>query len=259
MIVSRVTAYLRYLRQARGSSRLSPFVRDLYHSALRPRHSLAEAAPIDAFRRELGRSAIKLAIHDHGAGHHQRGGGHQTVSLGKIARQAACTRRKGERLLRITRFFQPQRMLELGTHLGFSALYQWLGAPNARLITLEGAGSLAYLAREHLNHFGCPAEIIHGPFAETLPALSVADYRPDYVYLDGDHREAPTLSYFEQIVPHMPVGSLVVLDDIYWSEEMARAWRHLSQHPAVSLSIDMYWLGICLIRHPDAKGHHVLW
>jgi len=240
------------------SSAAPPFLRRLYGEAIRNRHALAEADAIEHFRRKLTHDRSQIALTDYGAGSDNRGGGWKQVPIGRIARKAACRRSQGERLLRLTRFLQPERMLELGTHLGFSALYQLTGAPQAQLITLEGSGSLAYLAKQHLGRFGFEADIRLGTFDESLAALDLATFRPDYVYLDGDHRLEPTLGYFQLLAPHVSDGAAMVLDDIYWSVEMTRAWQAIIAHPAVTLSLDLYHLGLCFLRRPEPKSHWII-
>lgn len=252
-------AYGRYLTRLESPRRAAPSAQALYWAALAPQAPLPETVPIEQLRRRLARSTTRLTLTDHGAGPADRGGGSRTVRLGDLARRAACPRRQGERLLRLTRWLQPQRMLELGTHLGFSALYQSQGAPQARLLTLEGDPALAELARAHLQQFGRSAEVLVGPFDQTLAPLDLATYRPEFVYLDGDHRYAPTLRYFAQIAPHVPPGGLIVLDDLYWSPGMTRAWQAICARPEVSLSLDLYHLGLCVLHGTMEKRHHVWW
>jgi predicted O-methyltransferase YrrM len=252
-------AFWGHFWRARPLSSEAPlFLRRLYAEVLRDRRAIAEADAIERLRRELSDQRTQIAVVDHGAGSDNRGGGWKQVSLGRIARRAACSRTKGEHLLRLTRFFQPKRMLELGTHLGFSALYQLTGAPQARLVTLEGAGSLAYLAKQHLEQFGFEADIRLGTFDASLAALDLAAYQPDYVYLDGDHRYEPTMRYFHLIAPHASDGAAMVLDDIYWSADMTRAWQAIIAHPEVTFSLDLYHLGLCFLRRHEPKRHWIV-
>jgi predicted O-methyltransferase YrrM len=220
---------------------------------------MAEGQPIERLRRRLTYRRTALPLQDYGAGPANQGGGPRQATLGRLARRAACPRRKGERLLRLTRHLQPQRMLELGTHLGFSALYQLTGAPQATLITLEGSDSLADLAQQHLQRFGFQADLRRGSFDDSLADLPLAAYQPDYVYLDGDHRYEATLRYVDQIAPHMPDGGVIILDDLYWSPGMTRAWQAICARPDVSVSIDCFHLGLCFLRRKEDKQHVVLW
>jgi len=42
--------------------------------------------------------------------------------------------------------------------------------------------------------------------------------------------------------------AVIVLDDIYWSRGMYRAWREIISWPEVRVSIDLYEVGILLLR-----------
>ncbi len=44
----------------------------------------------------------------------------------------------------------------------------------------------------------------------------------------------------------------MVIDDIYWSREMHRAWKKVSELPRSRVSIDLYRMGILLLR-PDLQ------
>ncbi len=239
-----------------------PPVRELYAAVLSPQAPRPgpETQAIAALHRRLQHDLRQLSLTDHGAGHHGRGSREQRpVHLGRLVRQAATPPRQGERLYRLVRHLRPARMLELGTHLGFSAAYLGLGQPQGQLISIEGDPALAALARQHLAALHVAAEVKVGPFDQVLPQGQwLATYRPDFVFLDGNHRYDATLRYFEQLWPHMPEGSWLLLDDIYWSPGMAAAWRALSQHPSVGVSLDLYRQGLLRLGRAEGKAHWVL-
>jgi predicted O-methyltransferase YrrM len=73
-------------------------------------------------------------------------------------------------------------------------------------------------------------------------------YQPfEYVFLDGNHRKEPVLKYFNQLFPALANESVVVIDDINWSNEMQSAWRELKKDPRVQVSVDLYQLGLLFI------------
>ncbi|MCC7526845.1 MAG: SAM-dependent methyltransferase, partial [Chitinophagaceae bacterium] len=69
---------------------------------------------------------------------------------------------------------------------------------------------------------------------------------------DGNHRKEPTLAYFNQLMRHAGNNSLFIFDDIHWSAEMEEAWRDIQLHPAVTCSIDLFFIGIVFFT-PDIK------
>jgi hypothetical protein len=49
--------------------------------------------------------------------------------------------------------------------------------------------------------------------------------------------------------------ALILMDDIYWSKGMQRAWTDLSSRPEVACSIDLYNLGILVMGKDLNKTH----
>jgi predicted O-methyltransferase YrrM len=76
---------------------------------------------------------------------------------------------------------------------------------------------------------------------------------PDLVFFDGNHKKEPTLSYFEQCLPHIHPGTIFLFDDIHWSAGMEEAWNIIRNHPKVRVSIDLYHLGIVFFREELSK------
>jgi predicted O-methyltransferase YrrM len=70
----------------------------------------------------------------------------------------------------------------------------------------------------------------------------------DFIFVDANHRKAPTLSYFEICLPKVHENSIMIFDDIYWSKEMTEAWEQIKQHPSVGISIDLFQFGIVLLE-----------
>ena len=42
--------------------------------------------------------------------------------------------------------------------------------------------------------------------------------------------------------------SIIILDDIHWSKEMEGAWEYVQQHPQVTTTIDLFFIGIVFLR-----------
>ena len=235
----------------------SPFVYKFYTKVLP--HRMSDAGKrIEQLRLELCRDQTIISFEDLGAGSRKdkQLADVTTHSISTLARRASRNRRQGELLHRICAHYQPQRCLELGTHLGISALYQHSAIPDSNFVSLEGIPALAERARSHLAGFGLQTRIITGPFDETLnQGLKLAEFQPDYVFIDGNHTYEATVTYFYQLLPVVPDGGIMIFDDIYWSRGMAKAWEEVCAHPEVSVSIDLFYLGICFIRRPQAKEH----
>lgn len=198
---------------------------------------------------------------DFGAGVGNQGGISSTerVSVGQLAFKAASYRSKGERLLHLARFLKPRQILELGTHLGISAAYLLKGNPDSHLISIEGDPVLSQLANEHLRELGLKVDLRVGQFEEELDKIDWDSFHPELVFLDGNHRYEPTVDYFDHIVPHVPDGGWIILDDLHWSPGMKQAWDELRQRNEVGVGIDLWQVGLLQISRKKSSRHYVLW
>jgi len=149
--------------------------------------------------------------------------------------------------------------LEMGTSLGISTIYQSQAAMNAQFITLEGDPQIAELARMYFDDFNVKnVELIEGRFEDTLQSALQKLKRLDYVFIDGNHRLAPTLEYFETCLKYAHEDSIFVFDDIHWSDEMDQAWEQVKKHPQVKISIDLFHMGIVFFRKGKRDKEHFI-
>lgn len=76
--------------------------------------------------------------------------------------------------------------------------------------------------------------------------------------MDANHRYEPTMSYFDLLMKRLNEKSIVVVDDIHWSEEMEKAWTELKNNQLVYGSVDLFRCGL-LFFDPDLNRQHFVW
>ncbi|MEZ4989907.1 MAG: class I SAM-dependent methyltransferase [Saprospiraceae bacterium] len=240
--------YLRYYWRARTRYDVhSPFVSAFLEQTLDDHRWYYIFSQLQTLREKLALNDDAVKIVDHGAGSQLGRQQHHTVR--RIAHYSAITPIAGQLLFRIVNFLKPQRLLELGTSLGVSAIYQMAANRNAEMITIEGNPAVAKLAKQHFQEFGLPeVKVIVSTFNDTLPQLIIAGEQFDFFHFDGDHRYQPTIDYFQQCLELSHSNSVICIGDIYWSSEMKKAWNELRIHPKVRLSIDVFHFGLLFFR-----------
>ncbi len=253
----KIVQFLKHRWQAKTKHGVhSPFVFDFVTNVL-PRNPSASGNRIEALRRQLLHRKDILEIEDFGAGY--RGEARPVIrkTIRQVIQSSARRRCEGELLRRIVRHYAPQHLLELGTNLGFSTMYlsEAMG-PDSQLISIEGSKQLSKHAATHLASMGMQPSLLVGEFTEVLEnQIDWKTFRPEFVLLDGNHREEATLAYFDFLLQKLGAAAIVVLDDIYWSEGMSKAWQAIVNHPRVTVSIDLFDLGICFLDRNQAKEH----
>ncbi len=226
----------------------SPVVFEVAKALLLDKRWYYAFGDVEAVRKKMLQSDLPLNLTDFGAGHATG-----PKSLRQVVRRSASNRWQGRRLFRLANWRQPDSLLELGTSVGLGTLYLALAARKARFITLEGCADCADLARGNLAALGLQqVQVRTGEFDTTL-APALAELMPlDLVYLDGNHRRAPTLAYFEQCLAAAHARTLFVFDDVYWSKEMTEAWMEIQNHPRVTATVDFFDLSLAFIN-PDFR------
>lgn len=242
--------YLRYYRTAsngRGHGMHSPFVFDFILHVLNNRKGYTPPAEVEALRKRLLADEQAVPIIELGAG--SRSGQAAERKVRDIARSAVKPPKYGQLLHRLVRHYQPPVVLELGTSLGVTTAYLASAQQAGKVVTVEGNPAIAALATDHFRQLRLRnVTSLLGPFDELLPGLLLSEPRIDLAFIDGNHRYAPTLRYFQQLLPHLTETSILVFDDIHWSVEMEQAWREIQQHPSVTCTLDLFFLGFVFLR-----------
>jgi predicted O-methyltransferase YrrM len=173
------------------------------------------------------------------------------VAVGDVARRASQPRRGGRLLYAVVRAFAPTHGVELGTCVGVSAAYQAAALTangSGRLVTLEGYPDLAVQAEKLWSDLGLHnVQVVVGRFAQTLEPV-IATGPLDYAYIDGNHHEDPTVHYFTRLRDQCRSTTLLVFDDIRWSEGMRRAWHRISTDAAVTGHADLGRIGLVIVQ-----------
>jgi len=263
--------YLQYYFSAsnsKGHGMHSPFVFEFITKVLNDKTSYPAYSQVENLRQQLLKDQTLLTVEDFGAGSvvdktNQR-------SVASIAKNAAKPAKFGQLLYRMVKHYQPGTILELGTSLGITTSYLSLAKPDATIITMEGAKSIAETARQNFkdlnllqgSSFGQNISIQEGNFDQTLPSVIETLSRVeglsslDFAFIDGNHRRDPTERYFDQLLPITHNNSLLIFDDIHWSREMEQAWETIKRHPSVRCTIDLFFIGIVLFRQEFKVKQH---
>lgn len=248
-----VRAYLRYRRKSVSKHGVhSPFVFDLVTKTFPARKADLHDFVAEKWRAECVANETVINVHDLGTGT----SGPSTISA--IAQRATKPAQEGRLLYRIAKRFQPKTILELGTSLGVSAMYLRAGAPDAKLVTIEGCPETARVAQEGMKKYGVEADVRTGNFSSALPGVLEELKSVDLVYIDGNHRLQPTLAYFNLIRKYAHNETVFIFDDIHWSEEMEAAWKTVSEDPEVHVSIDVFHFGLVFFRKQQMRQRFVL-
>ncbi len=178
--------------------------------------------------------------------------------LSDIATKSLTPAKTAQLYARIVKHFKPETIIELGTSLGITTLYLAL-RNEVQVVTLEGNKAVADIAITNFEFFDKKnILVVHGNIDKTLKEALFNIRKVDFALIDANHRYEPTMRYFEWISKRVKENSIVIIDDIYRSAEMAKAWKEISRHELVYGSIDLFRCGI-LFFEPSLGKQHFVW
>ena len=242
--------YLHYYFTAsngKGHGIHSPFVFDFIIDVLNDGRNFYPYKKIERLRNQLKADDTVLEVEDYGAGSVVSKTKRRSVS--EIAKSALKPTKFGQLMFRMVDYYSPKVILELGTSLGITTAYLATANSKARVVTMEGAKSIAEVAANNLVSLGVEnVALVLGNFDETLaPALEKIG-SVDFAFVDGNHREEPTIMYFEELMKCSHDHTILIFDDIHWSKEMEAAWETIKADKRVKLTIDLFFIGLVFFR-----------
>ena len=130
-----------------------------------------------------------------------------------------CGPTVGAWLRHLVLLLQPQRVLEIGTFTGYSALWMAGALPEGgRLDTIEINDEMEGIIREAFSRSGLAGRIrlFIGDALDILPGL---DGFYDLVYIDGNKREY--VAYYQSVIDLVRPGGYIVADNVLWDGKVS--------------------------------------
>jgi predicted O-methyltransferase YrrM len=257
-MLQQIKSYLNFLYHSKNQHGVhSPFVFDLVTKCFYDKKQYAEYSILKKYRQSLLENKNTIEVTDFGAG--SRVFKSNIRAINQIAQTAGISPKRAELLFRITNYFQPKNILEIGASLGLATSALSLGNPKAKIITLEGCENTLAVAQKQFETFELNnIYTVATEFNCFLKNQQPTTDNRQLIYFDGNHSKAATLSYFELLLPTITNETIWIFDDIHWSKDMEKAWEVIKNHPKVSVTIDTFQWGLVFFRAEQEKEHFVI-
>ncbi len=255
--LSNINSYLKYRLVAKSSHGIhSPFVfkfvTELLESFNEDYYQFTALADI---RKSLLKDNSVLTITDFGAGSKVFKDNKRKVS--DLVRYGTSKQKFSELYFKLVNFTNSQFIVELGTSIGLNTLYLSKANSNSTIYTLEGCPELAKFSKNLFEKNNAKnVYLINDTFEKAFPKLLNEIPKIDLLYIDGNHNYKSTLEYFKSGLQKKHHHSVFIFDDINWNDEMKKAWSEIKDHPEVTLSIDLFSVGIIFFRKEQKEKEH---
>lgn len=184
----------------------------------------------------------------------------KAVAISKFIRKVGLPAKYGSILAHLSLLQNDSTIIELGGSLGISTSFLARN-PNNKVISIDINKEVQVESRKAFRALGINnVEWINASFDDVLNNLCEKEKNISLVFIDGNHKKDATLRYFEILLKHVSTNTILVFDDIHWSEEMTAAWEQISQNNNVTLSLDLFRIGIVYFQKDrKEKEDFTLW
>ncbi|MBC7693964.1 MAG: class I SAM-dependent methyltransferase [Burkholderiales bacterium] len=256
MELKRILKYLNYRLTAYSEHDLhSPFLYNFYMELIKNEFPFGDFEELNTIRKKIIKDSTVINYKDLGAGSKKLSSDKRLVK--QITMHGIAQKKQAEFLYRLLNKFMPATVVELGTSIGLSTLYFSKASPRSDIYTIEGCLDLVEFSKKlFIEQQARNIQNISGHFDTAFPKLLQSLNHLDFLYIDGNHAYEPTMRYFTLALEKKNTNSIFVFDDIYWSAGMQQAWKEISAHPDVMLSLDLFYFGIVFFRTEQKNKEH---
>lgn len=182
-------------------------------------------------------------------------------SPSSLVNKLGLPRKYGKVLYGLVNQDEIERVIELGTSIGVSTSFI-AAAGNKPIVSIDANPEVVASTKKAFDSILPSHQIkfVQALFDEVMEEQINGSLKNTLVFIDGDHNKEAVLRYFNICLQYAEAPSILVFDDIYWSEGMTKAWQEICNHPRVELSIDLYQIGLVFFRTESlTKEHFQLW
>jgi predicted O-methyltransferase YrrM len=242
--------YLKYILVSvnrKGHGIHSPFVFNLVSHVFRNKIDPDIVSNIEKVRKEMISGMRSAERNSTGAGSEIIT--NISVKVQDTARYSVIPRKYGVLLSNMAAEFGAPYILEVSTSPGVSTLYL-ASSVNTVVKTIENSPEAIEIAKKNFGVSGLKnIDILTGPPEEVLPVLFENEVKPGLVVITRYQHRNEIVKYFNQIADSSDNKTVIIIDNIHISGETEQAWREIKLNRKVSLTVDIFRMGIVFFRH----------
>ncbi|MCE9540638.1 MAG: class I SAM-dependent methyltransferase [Bacteroidetes bacterium] len=218
----------------------SPFVFDLLTNVIYNKNEYYSFKKIEKVREELLRSK-------------------KIIKISKIVKSHTLPTKYSQLLFRLVNHFMPPQIMEFGTSFGISTAYMASANSKNSIITIEKEQEITEIAKQNFKQLGLKnIEQKTGNVDDILKTIMANNQNLFFICFDGDHCKQDVLNYFYLCVEKATEESVFVFENMYLSPELKKAWEEIKNDNRVTVTLDLFFIGIVFFRKTQVKQHFVI-
>lgn len=240
-LTHKIKSWWNYQRIAQGKYYLhSPFVFWFYTEVLEPSpDAVCVAIENELLSLKSNHTPIRI---------------HETFSTVSQLAKREIEVKYGKAIYQLLKESSAKYVLDLGPSLGIGTAYWASAKPTMEVTTIDESLDLQQQAKTVHGHLGLKNITYINLPVDSVLEKKLADFpRLDVVILRNPAR------FFQPLLPYIHAETILIIDDIHETEEAEHFWNEVKAHPSVTLTIDLYRIGLVFFRKENlAKTDFVL-
>lgn len=245
----------RGIRYRKGFGVHSPFVFNLITKVIEERCPYYRFSDIELIRKQLLFLDTRISYPDR-----RRNGRMRSRTIGQIVEEEAIRPKHGALLFRLAHYFKSRHILQLGPAMGISTLYLTSYAEGLTCIALENVPEFASIARITFEKAARnPIDLRVGNYRELLPTALAGMEQLDFVFFNTLYEQQNNNWLFEECLKRVHDDTIFVFEGIKASRRMREFWKSIPTHPEVTVTIDLYSMGLVLFNKRLHKRDYIVY
>ena len=245
----------RGIRYRKGFGVHSPFVFNLITKVIEERCQYYSFYDIELIRKQLLFQDDEITYPDR-----QQKGKMRRRTIGRIVEREAIRPKHGALLFRLANYFKSKHILQFGPSMGLSTLYLTSYASDLKCIALENVPEFASIARIAFGKAARnPVDLRVGSYKDLLPKALKDMEQLDFVFFNTLYEQQNNSWLFEECLKHVHGDTVFVFEGIKTSRKMREFWREVCCHPEVTVTIDLYSMGIVFFNKKLHKMDYIVY
>lgn len=245
----------RGIRYRKGYGVHSPFVFNLITKVIEERCSYYSFYDIELIRKQLHFRDNIITYPDR-----QQKGVLRSRTVGEIVEREAIKPKHGALLFRLTNYFKSKNILQLGPSMGLSTLYLTSYATGLKCIALENIPEFASIAQIVFDKATRnPIDLRTGSYKELLPQALKDIKHLDFVFFNTLYEQQNNIWLFNECVKQVHNETIFVFEGIKASCKMREFWKEVCSHPEVTVTVDLYSMGIVFFNKKLHKRDYIVY
>lgn len=247
------TLLYRAIRYRRGFGVHSPFVFDLITKVIEEECPYYRFNEIELLRKQLLGKEEQITYPDR-----RSKGKLKSRTIGAVVKREAIRPKQGALLFRLANYFKSKNILQVGTTTGISTLYLTSYASGLRCVALENIPAFSTIIQQAFAKLARnPIDLRIGDYTDIFPKALEEMGNIDFLFFNTPYESDSNRQWIRESLRYVHDHSVLVIEGINSNVCMRTFWEEIKASPKVSVTLDLFSLGIVLFDKRLHKKNYI--